>query len=224
LALARKIGGYIEISNIFMRIFSFVFGILLVIGGIKLYTAPENSSISNPQKSEPTTIQAAIPTTNITIATSYIINTPVSASITDVPSPTMTPNVVPLNSTSSSASLQTASTPIVPTANSTDINLSGFWLAEGYTCRGNELPERISLEHKDGLVTATKVTGDDCVGAGEITWVGVYAPKEFDVQIQSSSGPNTALFYINGKVQVINNNSVIVSSRAGSIKYTRSRN
>ncbi|MEZ4621949.1 MAG: hypothetical protein R2867_41460, partial [Caldilineaceae bacterium] len=100
---------------------------------------------------------------------------------------------------------------LTPIATDT-INLTGEWLAEGYTCKGTEPPEKIIIEHKEGLVTATKITGDDCISAGEITWVGVFQEKEFIVQVQVSHGPNTARSFTEGKIQVINNDKLFLFS------------
>jgi hypothetical protein len=59
-------------------------------------------------------------------------------------------------------------------------NLSGKWLGKGYKCWGNLdedgqpliLDEIISISQDKDKVVATKITGDECVKAGEKTWEG----------------------------------------------------
>ncbi|MBT3617035.1 MAG: hypothetical protein HN524_13730 [Verrucomicrobia bacterium] len=59
-------------------------------------------------------------------------------------------------------------------------NLSGKWLGKGYKCWGNLdedgqplILDEIILVSQDGdKVVATKITGDECVKAGEKTWEG----------------------------------------------------
>ena len=65
-------------------------------------------------------------------------------------------------------------------ANAVSYNLSGKWLGKGYKCWGNMdengepliLDEMISISQDGDLVVATKITGDECVKAGEKTWEG----------------------------------------------------
>src|SRR3989338_5689244 len=47
----------------------------------------------------------------------------------------------------------------------------GRWIATGYYCRGTEPDQIVEISYSvwSGL-TATKVTGDDCIGSGEVTW------------------------------------------------------
>jgi hypothetical protein len=59
-------------------------------------------------------------------------------------------------------------------------NLDGNWIGKGYTCWGNLdnngnpilLDEEISISQEGDYAIATKVTGDQCVKAGEKTWEG----------------------------------------------------
>lgn len=59
-------------------------------------------------------------------------------------------------------------------------NLEGNWIGKGYTCWGNLdnngtpilLDEEISISQEGDYAIATKVTGDQCVKAGEKTWEG----------------------------------------------------
>jgi hypothetical protein len=49
--------------------------------------------------------------------------------------------------------------------------LQGTWTGYGYYCerKGNKLTERVSLSVRGNYLTATKITGDHCVPAGNIT-------------------------------------------------------
>ena len=58
-----------------------------------------------------------------------------------------------------------------------EYKLSGKWMGKGYTCEDDDgkivlLDELVSISHKDNKVVATKITGDNCVEEGEITWKG----------------------------------------------------
>ena len=58
-----------------------------------------------------------------------------------------------------------------------EYKLSGKWMGKGYTCWDDDgklvtLDELVSISHKKNQVVATKITGDNCVEEGEITWKG----------------------------------------------------
>lgn len=59
-------------------------------------------------------------------------------------------------------------------------NLNGIWTTSDYGCiyegggEGTGLYEEIEITTEGQLVTAVKKTGDSCVGAGEVTWEGIY--------------------------------------------------
>ena len=58
-----------------------------------------------------------------------------------------------------------------------EYKLSGKWMGKGYTCWDDDgklvtLDELVSISHKENQVVATKITGDNCVEEGEITWKG----------------------------------------------------
>ena len=51
--------------------------------------------------------------------------------------------------------------------------LNGEWLGINYQCPiGVIQQQRVSIVEQDGQIVATKITGDDCVPAGEITFRG----------------------------------------------------
>lgn len=59
-------------------------------------------------------------------------------------------------------------------------DLDGIWATSDYGCiyegggEGTGLYEEIEITTEGQLVTAVKKTGDSCVGAGEVTWEGIY--------------------------------------------------
>ena len=69
---------------------------------------------------------------------------------------------------------------LVGCGKSQDTDLNGKWLGKGYKCWGNLdengeiliLDEEISISQDGDKVVATKITGDECVKAGEKTWEG----------------------------------------------------
>jgi len=102
------------------------------------------------------------------------------------------------------------------------INLTGTWLGTGYTCRGNEPPEKVRIVHKGDTVTATKVTGDDCITAGEITWRGTFKQGSFTVQHHVSDGPRPKRkWFIGGTVRVESADLLAVGSAAAPLTFRR---
>jgi hypothetical protein len=80
------------------------------------------------------------------------------------------------------------------TDNRTD--LTGIWIAEGYQCPwGTSHTEIIDIVHdlKTEEVKATKVTGDACVTAGNITFTGKYSNNKIEIilRVGSPSNPNS---------------------------------
>jgi len=58
-----------------------------------------------------------------------------------------------------------------------EINLSGTWEGDGYACQDITPPQLVSVvQEEDGRVVATKLTGDDCVPEGNITFQGNARP------------------------------------------------
>lgn len=90
------------------------------------------------------------------------------------------------------------------------LDLSGIWISSDYTCpdRKGFLTERVNIDQVDSSLTATKITGDNCVHAGDTTWLGTLPTPlpmnnvgtvSFPVQVRVSHGPNTKTFFVNGK-------------------------
>jgi predicted RNA-binding protein len=64
-----------------------------------------------------------------------------------------------------------------------DYDLNGKWLGRGYDCfddNGNPviLDEWVSISQTNSIVTAIKLTGDNCIGEGQITWKGQIVRNE----------------------------------------------
>lgn len=82
-------------------------------------------------------------------------------------------------------------------------NLCGLWIGKGYQCYTVDangimsfytLDEVIWIEQNGETVIATKITGDGCVTAGQITWQGEYTKNPFDVKVTLGApmAPNSA--------------------------------
>ena len=97
------------------------------------------------------------------------------------------------------------------------INLTGTWLGEGYQCPTGTLHnETIDITHNltTGEVVATKITGDACVTAGNITFTGNFdgifrtslSDNLFDVTfVAGSQGlPNSTT--LESSIEVVNSN------------------
>jgi hypothetical protein len=74
-----------------------------------------------------------------------------------------------------------------PPANpSSQVNLTGRWIATGYYCTPTPAPaeEILDISQQGTAITATKVKGDTCVGDGEVTWTGNVTGTSFPTQMQ----------------------------------------
>lgn len=61
----------------------------------------------------------------------------------------------------------------------------GLWVGHPYDCYNRQgrlitLSEDVEVTLQNGRMTATKVTGDRCVGAGEVTWYASALPDTID--------------------------------------------
>ena len=66
-------------------------------------------------------------------------------------------------------------------------DLNGVWTAEGYRCNENIPQEEVRIQQNRSSVVATKATGDNCVGAGEITWRGTFDKNKFPAKFQADA-------------------------------------
>lgn len=66
------------------------------------------------------------------------------------------------------------------------IDLTGNWTGENYECDFIFFDEQISIVHDlgTGSVIATKIDGDSCVRAGDITFTGIYDGKASAFRVQ----------------------------------------
>jgi hypothetical protein len=77
------------------------------------------------------------------------------------------------------------------------VDVSGQWQAWGYTCTSNQREtQTLSFEDNGETIVATKVTGDDCIGAGEKTWEGTRSGASLDGEIFSNVGSDVATIEI----------------------------
>ena len=57
-------------------------------------------------------------------------------------------------------------------------NLTGKWLGKNYGCGPNTTDQEISITQNGNKVVAIKITGDDCIGAGQKTWEGIISGNQ----------------------------------------------
>ena len=70
--------------------------------------------------------------------------------------------------------------PVEPVAETEKQDLTGKWLGKGYGCGPNNqnLDQEISITQNGNKVVAIKITGDDCIGAGQKTWEGIISGSQ----------------------------------------------
>jgi|TARA_R110000744_G_C19192233_1_gene544017 hypothetical protein len=105
-------------------------------------------------------------------------------------------------------------TPSPPLITYTSTNLCGIWYGYGYPCSGEIFNEIILIQHEGNLVTATKLTGDNCVNAGQMAWQGVFTQTPFNVNttLGSPTSPNSVFSLDYQSITVVNLNYLITSS------------
>lgn len=96
-------------------------------------------------------------------------------------------------------------------------SLCGIWYGYGYTCQGFIPVEIILIEHINNWVKATKITGDNCVGAGQITWQGNYYQSPFtaDLMLGSSSTPPSAGLNVTSSTLIYIHNYSHITTQSG---------
>jgi hypothetical protein len=73
-------------------------------------------------------------------------------------------------------------------------DLAGLWESEDYYCEGPRPREELEITVNGTLITATKVTGDNCVNAGQKTWEGDYADGQIAGVMYLGSPSSTQLY------------------------------
>lgn len=106
-------------------------------------------------------------------------------------------------------------------------SFAGIWLASGYTCPDGSAPaeEQISIAEDGETLTATKVTGDHCIPAGEITWRGValggFSPgRSFPVQVQVGT-PGGPRHFIDISLTVHDADRFVLNWSTWTVRYRR---
>ncbi len=87
-------------------------------------------------------------------------------------------------------------------------NLAGDWVATGYWCESDIPEEKLTITIKGDVVTATKITGDNCVPANTVSWTGTYSDGQIPVKFTVSNGPGAPLSEID-EVMTINADGTI---------------
>lgn len=78
-----------------------------------------------------------------------------------------------------------------------NVDISGEWMGWGYTCGSStRTTQTIDFIVDGDDVTAVKITGDDCIAAGETTWEGSRNGPEMDGEIFGTAGSDPAIFDI----------------------------
>ena len=82
-----------------------------------------------------------------------------------------------------------------PTQTNNSRNLSGTWTGVGYQCPwGTFHNEIIDIQQRGNQLVATKITGDECVTAGNITFKATYNQNPFSATFAGGlpHNPNSA--------------------------------
>ena len=92
------------------------------------------------------------------------------------------------------------------------IDLTGEWTGE-YGCGFENYTEIIGIAHdlSTGSLVATKITGDPCIGAGEVTFTGNYDGKASETTVVVFGRTEQGMdLRANGTLTVMDKNSIIV--------------
>ena len=91
------------------------------------------------------------------------------------------------------------------------IDLNGKWKASGYQCGpGTNFIEDLEIQHdiNGGTIIATKLTGDNCVTAGNITFQGQYSDDFFHVLFTVGSPQQPNCCTTDGSITIVNPNKL----------------
>lgn len=103
--------------------------------------------------------------------------------------------------------------------------LSGEWIGTGYNCPAVLLtPETVRIDITGDSVVATKITGDDCVKAGQLTWRGAVKPGPvpvfpviLPVEIQVGGGG-----FVAATATVESSRRIVISGSGQALVFVRS--
>ncbi len=90
----------------------------------------------------------------------------------------------------------------------TAADLQGNWEATGYNCPKPVTHEKIKIKLNGNKLIATKIVGDDCVPAGQVTWEGTLNEKAITGRGHVSSGVGTPLSWISITINVEDKNTL----------------
>jgi hypothetical protein len=84
-------------------------------------------------------------------------------------------------------------------------SLTGIWTASGYGCTDDSQPpkEEIRVVQDGTQLTAVKVTGDNCVLAGSVTWQGTITGTAFPVRVTGGHPGNPSSVAIDAQLKLI---------------------
>lgn len=98
-------------------------------------------------------------------------------------------------------------------------DLCGIWLGHNYQCWDSTLngqlvnqTQVIRVEHIGDSVVATKITGDGCVPAGNVTWYGNYVSETFNATALAGNLENPASVFVDRTITVENDTSMFSNS------------
>jgi len=97
-------------------------------------------------------------------------------------------------------------------------DFSGIWSGRGYQCVRPQPPEYVVIKIEDGDVTATKLTGNSCIEAGEVTWRGKYTGNPFPGQM--SGRRQGQMFWFDVSIRTVDANTITVGGPGGAV-FTR---
>lgn len=96
----------------------------------------------------------------------------------------------------------------------------GRWVGEGYRCLEPQPAQEIEIALDGDDIVATKVTGDACIGAGEITWIGTIGGGDhMNVSIQACDTPCTQYSWRDDRLEIVSTDEL----RMGSLVFRRTR-
>ncbi len=91
-------------------------------------------------------------------------------------------------------------------------DFSGIWTGRGYWCNGGpQPPQYVVIKIEDGAVIATKLTGDPCIEAGEVTWLGDYTGNPFSARMSRRRRGRMSWFDVS--IQTVDANTIKVGRR-----------
>jgi hypothetical protein len=88
------------------------------------------------------------------------------------------------------------------------VDLNGEWLGEGYKCGFKTSQEKVQIVQKGNSVEATKITGDNCVPAGNNTFSGTLDGNKIQATWTTGTPNKPACCQTKGHLLVVDNNTL----------------